>query len=97
MLDHVSLGVSDIERSRNFYDAELRQRKTPNTRAQSPAAGNGIFGCRDRAPKQSPNCANTWRDQNPRDEWPKIPAETPYLASHRKRAAHQGSNLGPAD
>ncbi len=24
MLDHVSLGVSDIERSRNFYDAALR-------------------------------------------------------------------------
>src|SRR5258706_6756715 len=30
---------------------ELRQRKTRNTRAQSPAAGNGIFGCRDEAPK----------------------------------------------
>jgi catechol 2,3-dioxygenase-like lactoylglutathione lyase family enzyme len=24
MLDHVSLGVSDIERSRRFYDAALR-------------------------------------------------------------------------
>ena len=24
MLDHVSLGVSDIERSRKFYDAALR-------------------------------------------------------------------------
>jgi catechol 2,3-dioxygenase-like lactoylglutathione lyase family enzyme len=24
MLDHVSLGVSDIDRSRHFYDATLR-------------------------------------------------------------------------
>jgi len=26
------------------------------------------------------------RDQSPASEWPKIPAETPYSASYRKRA-----------
>ena len=31
-------------------------------------------------------CANVGRDQSPGIEWPKIPAETPYLASYRKRA-----------
>jgi hypothetical protein len=31
-------------------------------------------------------CANARRDQNPGIEWPEIPAETPYLASYRKRA-----------
>src|SRR5260370_16076145 len=55
-------------------------------RAQSPAAGNGIFGCRDRAPKSPLKCANVGRDQNPRSEWPEIPAETPYSESYRKRA-----------
>jgi hypothetical protein len=29
---------------------------------------------------------NARRDENPEIEWPKIPAETPYLASHGKRA-----------
>src|SRR5258708_37790491 len=55
-------------------------------RAQSPAAGNGIFGCRDRAPKSPLKCGNVGRDQNPRSEWPEIPAETPYSESYRKRA-----------
>src|SRR4029077_2236461 len=31
------------------------------------------------------NCANVGRDQSPGIEWPKIPAETTYLASYRKR------------
>ena len=31
-------------------------------------------------------CANVGRDQNPRSEWPEIPAETPYSESYRKRA-----------
>jgi hypothetical protein len=29
--------------------------------------------------------ASMERDQNPGSEWPEIPAETPYLASYRKR------------
>src|SRR5882672_906535 len=47
---------------------------------------DGIFGCRDRAPKSPLKCANVGRDQNPRSEWPEIPAETPYSESYRKRA-----------
>src|SRR5467141_5245098 len=72
---------------------ELRRPKSRNygcgavqLRAQSPPAGNGIFGCRDRAPKSPLKCANVGRDQNPRSEWPEIPAETPYSESYRKRA-----------
>jgi hypothetical protein len=30
--------------------------------------------------------ANAHRDKDLRNEWPEIPAETPYLASYRKRA-----------
>jgi hypothetical protein len=33
---------------------------------------------------------NARRDQNPRIEWPEIPAETPYLASYRERAVCKG-------
>src|SRR5258706_13006065 len=36
--------------------------------------------------KSSRKSVNACRDQNPRDEWPEMPAETPYLASYRKRA-----------
>ena len=63
-------------------------------RAQSPAAGNGIFGCRDRAPKSPLKCANVGRDQNPRSEWPEIPAETPYSESYRKRAVCEDWMVG---
>ena len=56
------------------------------TSGSIPAAGNGIFGCRDRAPKIAAKCANANRDQNPGTEWPEIPAETRYSASRRKRA-----------
>jgi hypothetical protein len=35
--------------------------------------------------KSPPNYANARRDPNPGNQWPKIPAETPYLAPHRKR------------
>src|SRR5258707_2961587 len=51
----------------------------------SPAAGNGIFGCGDRAPKIVDKCANAHRDKNPGIEYAEIRAETPYLASRRKR------------
>src|SRR5258705_10047282 len=66
--------------------SELRVAVRSNFVAPSPAAGNGIFGCRDRAPKSPLKCANVGRDQNPRSEWPEIPAETPYSESYRKRA-----------
>jgi hypothetical protein len=41
---------------------------------------------RQGAKRPPPKCANVHRDQNPGIEWPKIPAETPYLTSCRKRA-----------
>ena len=49
-------------------------------------------GCRERnfmtrrqgAKNRAQKCANARRDENPGIEWPKIPAETPYLASYRK-------------
>src|SRR5258705_12902628 len=66
--------------------SELRVAVRSNFVAPSPAAGNGIFGCRDRAPKSPLKCANVGRDQNPRSEWPEIPAETHYSESYRKRA-----------
>src|SRR5258707_15657810 len=55
------------------------------TSRASPAAGNGIFGCGDRAPKIVDKCANAHRDKNPGIEYAEIRAETPYLASRRKR------------
>src|SRR6266403_3008830 len=81
------IGCSPGRRSRitAAQKSELRVRCGP-TSCSSPAAGNGIFGCRDRAPKSPLKCANVGRDQNPRSEWPEIPAETPYSESYRKRA-----------
>jgi hypothetical protein len=54
--------------------------------ALSPAARNGIFECRDGAPKFVAKCANADRDKNLRIEWPEIPAETAYLQSNTKFA-----------
>jgi hypothetical protein len=51
-----------------------------------PAARNGIFECRDGAPKFVAKCANADRDKNLRIEWPEIPAETAYLQSNTKFA-----------
>ena len=36
--------------------------------------------------KSPPKRVSAHRDKNPGNEWPEIPAETPYLASYRKRA-----------
>src|SRR5712675_1804318 len=55
-----------------------------NFALNSPAVENGIFGCRDRAPKSSRKGANACRDQSPGSKWPEIPAEAPYLASTRE-------------
>jgi cold shock CspA family protein len=41
------------------------------------------FGCRDRVPKIATRRANAHRDKNLRNEWPEIPAETPYLAPYK--------------
>ena len=51
-----------------------------------PAAGNGIFGCRDKAPKITAKMRERLQRPKSGSEWPENPAETPYLASYRKRA-----------
>jgi hypothetical protein len=65
--------------------SKFRVQCGPTSRSTT-AAGNGIFGCRDRAQKSPPKRVSTHRDKNLGNEWPKIPVETPYLASCRKRA-----------
>src|ERR1700680_1492618 len=72
--------------------ANLRQR-THNTattalglRAQSRPPGTEFLDAETRRQKWSFKRANARRDQNPRIEWPEIPAETPYLASSQKRS-----------
>src|SRR5258705_8058443 len=52
----------------------------------NPAAGNGIFGCGDRPPNIATKMGERSQRQKSGNEWSEIPAETPYLASHRKRA-----------
>src|SRR5260370_35745985 len=57
-------GVGSLRRSDSIRNSYSAGSKIPNCgSAKPPAAGNGIFGCRERAPKQSPKCANTWREQ----------------------------------
>src|SRR6266481_4251664 len=72
---------------------ELPRRKTRNYGCKcgriscpNPAAGNGIFGCGDRPPKIATKMGQRSQRQKSGNEWPEIPAETPYLASYRKRA-----------
>jgi hypothetical protein len=43
---------------------------------------DAVTGCQ----KSPLRRANAHRDKDLRNEWPEIPAETPYLASYRKRA-----------
>src|SRR6202165_2783142 len=73
--------------------SELRQRKTRNTastalrfRPQVRPPGTEFLDPETGRQKQSAKCANARRDQNPGSERSEIPAETPYLASYRKRA-----------
>jgi hypothetical protein len=71
--------------SRQFEALGLNpeQRCAQAVRRAASAAGNGIFGCRDRAPKIAAKTLDrltACRDQNPGIERPEIPAETPYLA-----------------
>jgi hypothetical protein len=64
--------------------SELRVAIAVGLRAQSRLPGAEFL---DAKRQKSPlKCANACRDQNPRNEWPEIPAEKPYLASCRKRA-----------
>jgi hypothetical protein len=55
-------------------------------RAQSRLPGTEFLDAETKRQKSLLKCANAYRDQNPGTDWPEIPAETPYLASYRKRA-----------
>jgi hypothetical protein len=74
-------------------DPELGQRKTRNTaqlrsnfvlKVRPP--GTEFLGAKTGRLKSPLRRANAHRDQNLRNNWPKIPAEPPYLASYRKHA-----------
>jgi hypothetical protein len=67
--------------------------KTRNTasialglRAQQRSPGTEFLEAETKRQKSSFNRANACRDQNPGNERPEIPAETPYLAPYRKPA-----------
>jgi len=55
-------------------------------RAQSRLPGTEFLDAETKRQESPLKCGNAYRDQNPRSEWPEIPAETPYLASYRNRA-----------
>jgi hypothetical protein len=55
-------------------------------RAQTRPPGTEFSDAETKRQKPSSKRANAGRDQNPRTEWPEIPAETLYLASRRKPA-----------
>ena len=56
------------------------------SRARSRPPGTEFLDAETKRQKPSTKGANSGRDQNPRTEWPEIPAETPYSASGRKRS-----------
>jgi hypothetical protein len=65
--------------------SELRVAIAVGLRAQSRLPGTEFLDAETKRQKSPRKCANACRDQNPRREGPEIPAETPYLASYRKR------------
>src|ERR1700704_5603040 len=56
----------------------------PTSRSK-PAVGNGIFGCRDRAPKIITKKGERLQRPKSGKRWPEIPAEAPYLGSTGER------------
>jgi hypothetical protein len=70
--------------------------KVAKLRAQGLAAGNGLFGCRDRGPKTGTKYVSLRRDQSRASEWPEISAETPFSAAYRKRAVCEDWMVAPA-
>ena len=65
---------------------DLRAHVQSNFAARGWPPGTEFLDAETARQKSSPKCAHVHRDQNPGIDWPKIPAETPYLASYRKRA-----------
>src|SRR5258705_4017750 len=74
-------------------DPELLRCKARSTaatalglRAQTRPPGTEFLDAETGCQKSPLRRANAHRDKDLRNEWPEIPAETPYLASYRKRA-----------
>jgi hypothetical protein len=55
-------------------------------RAPTRPPGTEFLDAETRRQKSPPKWVSAHRDKNPGNEWPEIPAETPYLALCRKRA-----------
>ena len=74
--------------------AACRQRRVPYsqamTGAQARPPGTEFLDAETGRQNRPLKCANVGRDQSPGIEWPKIPAETPYLASWRKTCGLRG-------
>jgi hypothetical protein len=75
---------------------ELRQRNNRNTASTAlglhaqPRLPETEFLDTETGRRKSPlRLSDTCRDQNPRNQRPKIPAETPYLASAEKRTVYE--------
>src|SRR6478672_4205021 len=67
------------------HDPELRVQNAVELRAQARPPGTEFLDAETGRQNRPLKCANVGRDQSPGIEWPKIPAETTYLASYRKR------------
>src|ERR1700682_2156666 len=92
-------GAGDLRRSasiRNSCSAGPRARITAaenpeygfnsaRTSFQSWPPGTELLDAETGRQKSSAKFVNAFREQNPRNEWSEIPAETRYLASCRKR------------
>ena len=65
---------------------DLRAHVQSNFGARGWPPGTEFLDAETARQKSLPKCAHVHRDQNPGIDWPKIPAETRYLASYRKRA-----------
>src|SRR5258707_9339899 len=63
-------------------------------RARARSPGTEFLDAETGRQKPPPKCADAHRDQNPGIEWPGIPAETPYLASYRKRGVCEDWMVG---
>jgi hypothetical protein len=100
-----NLNLAPASRVRLARKIPIAVTNTVGIRGPSPATGNGIFGCRDRAPKSprsnAPPYAETkfW-ELGGRKSPQKRPVWRPTGNMRFARAgwwAHQGSNLGPDD
>ena len=72
------------------HDPELRVQIAVELRAQARPPGTEFLDAETGRQKPPLKRTNTHRDQNPGIEWPEIRAETPYLASYRKRVVCKG-------